>query len=47
MFVGIKPSLGAYSAGVFTMIDEFSAGGGESHRGAGEERWGVRAWAGP
>ena len=28
MFVGINPNLGGYSAGLFTMIDQFSDGGG-------------------
>jgi hypothetical protein len=29
MFVGINPDIGGYSAGLFTMIDQFSHGGGE------------------
>jgi len=28
MFVGINPNLGGYSAGLFTMIEQFSNGGG-------------------
>ena len=27
--MGIQPNLGGYSAGLFTMIDQFSNGGGE------------------
>ena len=29
MFVGITPNLGGYSAGLFTMIEQFSNGGGK------------------
>lgn len=29
MFVGVNPDIGGYSAGLFTMIDQFSHGGGE------------------
>ena len=29
MFVGIQPNLGGYSAGLFTMIEQFSNGGGK------------------
>jgi hypothetical protein len=28
MFVGVQPKLGGYSAGLFTMIDQLSKGGG-------------------
>ena len=29
MFLGLRPDLGGYSAGVFEMITQFDAGGGE------------------
>ena len=32
MVLGIMPSIGGYSAGVFTMIGQFSAGGGEQRQ---------------
>ena len=29
MFVGVEPKLGGYSTGVFTMIEQFTHGGGK------------------
>lgn len=45
MVVGIEPKIGGYSAGVFTMIEQFSAGGGARlHHNPHRALHGSRSW---